>query len=348
MLDLNNSFDKPKLSRKTILERLSEEQILTHYIGKFKLGGCMNSPLREDKIPSFSVFHSNYYNKLIWKDHSSGASGDVFDIVSELFMTDLYGALLRINNDFGLGLDSSNLNYVPSNTSYKEVRRINKIAYRKSKLEVKYRRWSTCDYLYWTVKYGITEKQLKYYGIFPVDLVFVNDKIIWKSSKSNPIYVYVFYKDNEYTYKVYRPLEKDKRYKWLNNANRTILQGWDQLPKKGELLILTKSLKDVVVYRTLGIISLACQSELGIIKDSVMEELKSRFTNIILQNDFDYAGVTGTNAMRKMYDLPYVFLQNFRTRSNGLKDISDYREHHNQFETKSFIMNKLNNIKNGK
>ena len=343
MLDLNDSFDKKRVSRKVILEKLSDEQLFRHYLGDFKIGKSMNSPLRKDNIPSFSVFRSKYHNKMMYKDHATGEWGDIFDLVSALYMTDLYGALIKINNDFDLGFENSareKINYV---SVAKPIQRCN-ISEPETKLEMKFRKWRTCDYKYWTLKYGINEEQLKYYKIFPVQTVFLNGNPIWNSTNDNPIYAYVFYKDGKYTYKAYRPLEKNKRYKWINNANRSVIQGWDQLTDSGPLLILTKSLKDVVVYRTLGFLAVSCQSELGIVKDTVMDELKRRFNKIVLQNDFDYAGVVGTNIMRKKYSLPYFFLQNFKTRSNGLKDISDYREYHSVREAKLFINEKLKNL----
>ena len=211
-------------------------------------------------------------------------------------------------------------------------------------LGVKFRKWKQCDYNYQTVKYDINEKQLKYYKIFPVENVFLGRDIIWSHRDDNPIYVYVFYKDGKYTYKCYRPLEKDKRYKWISSTNRTVLQGWDQLPATGDTLILTKSLKDVVVYRTLGFYALACQNELGMIKDTVIDELRSRFDRIVLNNDFDYAGVTGTNLMKKAYNLPYFFLQSFRTRSNGYKDISDFKEWHSIDASGKIINDNLENL----
>lgn len=343
MLDLNKANTEDIVSRDGILSKISDDQIFRYYIGDFKLNKAMKSPLRKDTVPSFGLFYSKYHQKLMFKDHATGAFGDAFDIVRHIFGLTLYEACVKINIDFNLGFrcpEGKKGKYEP----------IIKVAKRNieltgdKKLGVKFRKWKQCDYNYWTVKYDINEKQLKYYNVFPVEKVFLGKDVIWSHRDDNPIYTYIFYKDGKYTYKCYRPLEKDKRYKWISSTNRTVLQGWDQLPKTGDTLILTKSLKDVIVYRTVGFYGLSCQNELGVIKDTVIEELRSRFKRIVLNNDFDYAGVTGTNLMKRAYNLPYFFLQDFRTRSNGYKDISDYREWHTKDASITLIKDKLRKI----
>jgi len=343
MLDLNKAENDIIVSRKDILSRVSDDQIFRYYIGGFKLNKAMKSPLRKDSVPSFGLFYSNHHQKILFKDHATGAFGDAFDIVRHIFGLTLYEACVKINIDFNLGFRC------PEGVKGK-YKPIIKVAKRNIELSsdkqlgVKFRLWKECDHKYWTVKYGLKEKQLKYFNIFPIDKVFLGKDVIWSHTKENPIYAYIFLKDGKYTYKCYRPLEKDKRYKWLSSTNRTILQGWDQLPKTGDTLILTKSLKDVVVYRTLGFYGLSCQNELGVVKDTVIDELRTRFKRIVLNNDFDYAGVTGTNLMKRAYNLPYFFLQDFRTRSNGYKDISDYREWHTKDAAMTLIKYKLRKI----
>ena len=343
MLDLNKANTEDIVSRDGILSKISDEQIFKEYIGEFKLNKAMCSPIRKDNVPSFGLFYSTHHQKLMFKDHATGAFGDAFDIVRHIYGLTLYQACIKINIDFNLGFrcpDSNKGKYVP----------VLKVAKRNIELTgdralgVKFRKWKHCDQRYWNEKYDITEKQLKYYNIFPIDKVFLGKDVVWSHMDNNPIYAYIFYKDGKYTYKCYRPLETDKRYKWMSSTNRTVLQGWDQLPKTGDTLILTKSLKDVVVYRTLGFYALSCQNELGMIKDTVIEELRSRFKKIVINNDFDYAGVTGTNLMKKAYGLPYFFLQDFKTRSNGYKDISDYKEWNSKDKSISFIKTKLEKI----
>jgi len=346
MLDLNKANTEDLVSRDGILSKISDEQIFKEYIGEFKLNKAMCSPIRKDNVPSFGLFYSSHHQKLMFKDHATGAFGDAFDIVRHIYGLTLYQACVKINIDFNLGFrcpDSRKGKYEPV---LKVAKRNIDLTGDKA-LGVKFRKWKHCDQHYWNVKYNITEAQLKYYKIFPVEKVFLGRDIVWTHTDNNPIYVYIFYKDDTYTYKCYRPMEPDKRYKWMSSTNRTVLQGWDQLPATGDTLILTKSLKDVVVYRTLGFYALSCQNELGMIKDTVIEELRSRFKRIVINNDFDYAGVTGTNLMKKAYNLPYFFLQEFKTRSNGYKDISDFKEWNSKDVAVTLIKTKLRKIWTG-
>jgi hypothetical protein len=45
----------PSLTKETVLNKVSEYQIFSYYLGgDFKSGAVMNSPLRQDDKPSFS------------------------------------------------------------------------------------------------------------------------------------------------------------------------------------------------------------------------------------------------------------------------------------------------------
>jgi len=334
MLDLNDEGANDIVSRDGILAKTTDKAIFTYYIGDYSKS--MKSPLRADNVPSFSVFFSDHHQKLMFKDHAQGHFGDCFDIVRLIFGLSFYNACVRINEDLELGFDcpeSDSINAVPIVT----ISKTNIDMPKHKQLGVKFRSWLNCDHMYWTIKYGLKEHHLKYYNVFPVSTVLLGNDVVWTHSDDNPIYAYLFYKDNKYYYKVYRPLSPDKQFKWMSSTNRTVIQGWDQLPKTGDTLILTKSLKDVMVYRTLGLYAVSCQNEISIIKDTVMDELKSRFKRIVINQDHDPAGIQGTEQLAELYDLPYYYLEES-------KDISDYKEWHTKNDTIKLINLKLNKI----
>jgi hypothetical protein len=69
-----------------------------------------------------------------------------------------------------------------------------------------------------------------------------------------------------------------------------VWQGWTQLPKTADTLIITKSLKDVMcLYEVAKLPAIAMQSENVLPKRHVFEQLSSRFGTIELlyDNDFD-------------------------------------------------------------
>jgi DNA primase len=137
------------------------------------------------------------------------------------------------------------------------------------------------------------------------------------------MYVYEFENDS---FKAYLPLETGEK-KWVSNASKDILQGYEQLPKEGDHLIITKSLKDVMVLYELGFNAVAVQGETSYPDETVMEELKQRFSKIVVLFDNDGVfnppkGVAGkgkqaTKKFCTKFDLPYFFI-------TGAKDVSDF------------------------
>ena len=295
----------------------------------------MNSPLRQDDKPSFSIF-TDRKGTLRFKDFGNGDTGDCFTFIQRLFGNDFYSSLVRINEDFKL-----DLMYNKRNEVHKPfdgfVTAIKELAFdAKKSINVKIQPFTFVDKHYWG-QYGITKAMLKLYNIFSCKCVFIGENVVGYYKNNDPIYGYLFFKDNVYTWKIYRPLSLSG-YKWMSNTNRTIFQGWDQLPERGELIIITKSLKDVMVLKTLGFISAALQNEITSIKDTVARELYERFNIVYILNDFDLTGVKGANNLKKKYGFKPIFLQDFSTRHNGFKDISDYRLEHTAEESKNKIL----------
>jgi nitrogenase molybdenum-iron protein alpha/beta subunit len=138
--------------------------------------------------------------------------------------------------------------------------------------------------------------------VFPISHVFYNDNAVKTASHA---YAYVEHKDGKVTYKIYQPFE-DKLKKWINNANYSVHQGYRQLPKSGEL--------DVV-----GVPAIGLQSESVMMKDSVMDEYKSRFKKVVCLFDNDDAGRKLAKEFSKRYDVPSFIVLPL----GGSKDFSD-------------------------
>jgi len=327
------------LTKDAILKKLSEYQIFSYYIGRdFKSGVVMNSPLRKDDKPSFSIF-SDRKGTLRFKDFGTGESGDCFTFIQRLFQIDFYSSLIRINEDFKLDLMYSKRNVVvPPYSGFVTAIKALKFDAKKP-IGVKIQPYTFIDEHYWD-KYGIDTKVLKFYNVFSCKCIFIGETVVGYYKNNDPIYGYLFHKDDTYTWKIYRPLSLTG-HKWMSNTNRTVFQGWDQLPPYGDKIVVTKSLKDVMVLRTLGFISVALQNEITSIKDTVAHELYERFNDIYILNDFDLTGVIGANKLRKKYGFKPIFLQNFKNRNNGFKDISDFRLKHTKEESKLLINKKL-------
>ena len=123
------------------------------------------------------------------------------------------------------------------------------------------------------------------------------------------------YTTNDSTkFKLYRPLSTT--FKWLAKTNKNVLWGLTQLPLQGKLLVITKSLKDVMVLHELGIPAICPNSESTNIPNGMLKEY------IVSFYDYDNAGI---QAALKL-DIPYMFL--FKS-----KDLSDYYKKHGKLSS---------------
>ena len=72
-----------------------------------------------------------------------------------------------------------------------------------------------------------------------------------------------------------------------------MIQGIHMIPKYGEYLVITKSLKDVMCLYNYNIPSIAPGSETSFISDNQLSRLKQRFKKIIVFYDNDIPGING-------------------------------------------------------
>lgn len=320
-----------QLTIQEILKHITEYDIFKYYIGKSFKMGTIRSPLRKDSQPSFDIYKSpNTVRKILFKDHGTGESGSCFDLVMHMYGLSFIGALRCIDYDFGLGLNDKPFprkeltkGYV-GKASGVDVDKIQVFC----SIKVKRRKWNgSVDKDFWS-KYNITVSLLKKFNVDPIEALKVNDK--WFRFKNNDcVYCYHF---GDYTYKIYQPYNKD--FKWLSNASADIIQGWNQLPKEGRLVVITKSLKDVIVLHSIGVPAIAPQSEGTIPSPEIISELKKRFKIVVSNYDYDYQGIVSANRMKKLYNIiPFMFTPEF-----GVKDVSDY--------VKKYGINSLKIVKN--
>jgi hypothetical protein len=140
-------------------------------------------------------------------------------------------------------------------------------------------------------------------------------------------FAYLEYKDNALTYKIYRP-HASKALKWRNNNPFGVHQGYMQLPSDGDLMIITKSLKDVMsLYEVVGIPAISVQSETCFMKSSVATEYKTRFKKVVSLFDNDFQGREQGDTYKRLYDIDPIFipkLYNAKDFSDLVKFIGSY------------------------
>jgi hypothetical protein len=144
------------------------------------------------------------------------------------------------------------------------------------------------------------------------------------------------YEDGEKRYKLYQPYSN--YLKWCNDFIPNTLSGYEQLPKNGDLLIITSSLKDGMCIHELGYNFISPQSENHVFKQKLIDELKSRFKNIVVFYDSDDKGKFFSNKLSVEFDLKEI------NTGSICKDISDYFKNKGKEASINIIKNKLNGI----
>jgi len=288
------------VTEELILSHTTDYDIYNYYLPDYTPGkGCTNSPLRNDGIPSFGVFYADRYSIWMHKDLSTGEKGNCFTFVRDLFSYGTYyEALLRIAQDFGIAETKVKLKpKVKPKPSY---------SYGSIQISVVNKEFEEYDLEYWD-QYKISKDVLNLYKVESVRyLVFSSHFSTWSKPVDKYAYAYPETKDGNICYKIYQPYSKDK---WINNYKPGTHSGYEQLPSTGELLIITKSLKDVMsIYATTGIPAIAVQSESASIKQEVFEEYKSRFANLRLLFDNDKAGRKLSKKFSDKYDIPEMII----------------------------------------
>ncbi len=251
--------------------------LFRHYIGDFRLGKPIISPLLPEKEASFSVYAKG--NKVLYNDFRLGG-GDIITFVRKKFNLGFQEAINKIIYDSGLqDKFKTELTYSPSKIiKYDKV-----IVESKPVIKVKRRKHTQKDYDFW-LQFGIGKESLIRFFVTPISHYFINNKIIKADTHA---YCFTEYKDGDPSYTIYQPY--NKKYKWFKSHDSSVFYGWDKLPDQGDMLIVTKSMKDVMtVDSCLKVPSVALQSEKTMPKDHVFEQLKDRFNHIYLLYDNDY------------------------------------------------------------
>lgn len=329
------NLNKKKVNKEDLLEKVSPSDIFRYYTGEpVNLVGNMKSPLRKDKEPSFGYFIGKQ-GELCFKDFVLGG-GDCIRFVQLMFGLNFFEAMSKIVTDFGLENYFLISNAVGEGTKAIITNKRLVADNERTSIGKKRREWTSFDLSYWQ-QFNIDYQTLLKYNVEPVSHVFIGSSII---STDKYAYCYIERKEKE-TYKIYQPYSK--KYKWLNNHDDSVWQGWEQLPETGEDLIITKSLKDVMsIVNTTDIPAVSLQAESVHPKEAVIEDLKRRFKNVyvLYDNDFDKEINWGIELGRKLaeeFKLQMIIIpEKYKS-----KDFSDLIKDHGVEVAKRIINNEI-------
>lgn len=322
------------VSLEDIYRVTTEAEIAHYYLGITSIPCKINSPLREDKSPSFGLFSPNG-SRITWIDFSSGERGGIFDLLGKMWNTSFKDTLAKVYGDFSKFSGSVEITPTSKMPSTPNINIGNKDVV----MECKVRDWKPHDIDYWE-SYGISIEWLKYANVYPI-----SHKIIIKKGQryvfgaDKYAYAYAEFKEGKTTLKIYQPYNK-QGFKWSNKHDRSVISLWTKVPANGDRICICASLKDALcLWANTGIPAVAIQGEGYTISDTAVNELKHRFNKVYILLDNDEAGLKDAEILAGKTGFTNIILPNI----NGAKDISDlYLSLQNKTEFKTIITNLFN------
>lgn len=307
-----------------ILSKVTEYDIYAKYIGQFKVGMIYNSPFRKDKNPSFGIYYSKRTKQLLFKDHGTGECGNVIKFVSLFTGKTEYNDILsdivdKLNITNNTKLVSSKQYIQPTETVIGVVRQ----------------EFTDVDINYWK-QFNISINTLKKFNVNSIKYYLCNGIVKGTYKQENPMYAYKVYNN----FKIYRPLA-DKYTKWRNNLTDYDIQGYEQLPQKGDILFITKSMKDVMCLHEMGYPAVSPSSESTFLPKDVLEQLKTRFKRIIILFDRDTSGVKRSRKLSRETGLEAMFIN----KKFKAKDVSDAVKANSFEEIKNWLDETIKNYR---
>jgi len=316
----------PKITKEFLLSKNTQETYFEHYLGIPVKKGLFCSPpiIRVDKKPT-CAFYKNKAGLLKYKDFA-GPTFDFIGAVMYIYNVSYYKALRIIANDFGY----VNFEKIEKNPPL--------IPYTGSVLEetssaiisVETKEFSSKELTWWQ-SFGISLSTLKKFKVYSIKSVFLNGVYFGSSSNSSPIYGY-YGGENSHSEELWRLYMPTKiKYRFLSNWSSTLIQGAKQLPKSGDYIVVTKSLKDVMSLYEFGITSIAPNSENIFLTESQYLKLKEKFLDIYLLYDRDLAGIKAAKKIKAQFpDIKILLMPK-------VKDFTDYVKKYGILKTLNLV-----------
>lgn len=307
-----------------LLSMLDDYSIYSYYLGTIKIGKLINSPLRnDDKNPSFAIFRGKE-GGLFFKDHGSGIGGNALKFVKiykkiqskEELERELLKIVRRMN---------------PTMHVYNMCSGVKTKQYEVD-IGIVRQPFTMIDKQYWK-QFHISIDTLKKFNVSSIKYYLSNRVVRGTYKDTNPMYAYKVYDK----FKIYRPLSS-KYIKWRSNLTNEYVQGLAELPQDGgNLLIITKSLKDVMCLYEMGFYAIASSSETTFIPDKILKSLNKKWKHIILLYDRDKTGVKEARKISKEKKIDAFFVN----KKFNSKDISDAVKNNNFIDIKEWTIKTL-------
>lgn len=297
-----------------ILSQFSQLAIFNHFSPsnvELNIKQLVNSPLREDKHPSFILLEGDN-GVVYYYDFADGDTGDCFDFAMKITGKTFKEVLYSLAKKTTLPI-----------TKIKNSKIINQS---KSEFYPYYRAFSYTDKQYWQ-SYHISRNTLDFFKVSSLTCYRINGKAVY------PKKAYLYKVGSRI--KIYQPEDTPK---FVGNTNKNSIQGYTQIDKMANELFIVSSLKEVMVMYELGFTAVAFNSESSLPKDYIIDYFKAIYDNIYILYDWDEGGYYLSDVASKKYNIPNI-TEKFIQKE---KDLSDFVKENGLNKLKKLINNARN------
>jgi hypothetical protein len=266
----------------TILSLVSEYSIYRFYLKRdFKLGHTIKSPFREDDNPSFGIMATKS-GRLYHTDFArTEYRGTFVDLVMQLYQIPYNEALSRIDEEMGLGINSSKETYQELVKEYKQP----KIEKQDTFIQVKAKKFDPSELAYWN-SYHIDLQDLKNNDVYSVKKLYIN-RIQYPINPHDLCFGYLL----EDSWKIYWPYAP-KKDKWKSNIPIDRMWGMENIKSGCNKVVVTKALKDMIILKKILPEVAATQNESTVSINNInIEILQNNCKEVYLNFDSDSAGI---------------------------------------------------------
>lgn len=260
-----------------------------------------------DSVPSMVIFCRE--DRYFFKDFSTDTGGDGIKLLMHLFTLNKGEAVAKLIADYGEYL--KNTGQCVSDTVIKQRAQFKLESYDT-------RGWTRADAEYW-LAYGIDSDILEKYNVKPLSSFTFSrqDDGVYDFFVTQRPYVYGYFREDGTLYKIYQPYNKDKKFMKM----ATYIQGMDQLKFDKPHLVITSSLKDGMCLKKMRypVEFIAPDSEGSVIREEVIDYLKSKYKVITCMFDNDTAGIKAMEKYQELYGLPGLLLPMEKDISDSVK-----------------------------
>jgi len=323
-----------ELNPEAILRKISDYDIFRRYMPDtfWKINQATLSPFRKEDNASFVIHNKGGFLSFIDFTDTS-FRGDCFSFVKKLYHLTLDEALLKIDQDFGLGISHKGANVGDYKRIVKEYKQPEELGKRYSLIQAITRKFTKEELDYWQ-QYHQDIDDLRANHIYSIKSLFLNkSRFALKDDELRFGYLY------DGHWKIYRPYA-DKKVKWVpNNVPITALDIKEDVTDR-DVIMIQKSKKDFMVMNKVFPYNCAVQNEgHACFSDENVDFIRANSKRQILSFDSDEPGVKNSQQITELFGFDYCNVPRMYLKE-GIKDWADLAKAHGYEPIKEILKRK--------